>query len=232
MSDRLDFDLQRMSRRWVAYFDLLGFSELVKSTDIVNVFYRWELCLKDFRQNLARHPELEFANFSDTFLIYAPDESIRSFSAIDNCSRYFFQHVLLRHFPLRGAMACDEFYADKPNSVFLGKALVMAHEFGEQFNWVGYTLSPSALARMQQIGLAECPCHYRRSYVPTKSVPLEATALLCGGGKGRDHIRALEQMRQASLDSMTAKHSHSDQIARVTQKYDNAIQFIKRFEDA
>jgi hypothetical protein len=39
MSDRLDIDLSRIGKKWVAYADLLGFDERVKHSNIVNVFY-------------------------------------------------------------------------------------------------------------------------------------------------------------------------------------------------
>jgi hypothetical protein len=230
MSDRLKFDLTRTGKKWVAYFDLLGFGELVKHSNIADVFYRWEQCLNEFRSNLNQHPDLEFANFSDTFLIYAPDDSKKSFGKIDICARYFFEHVVQRLFPLRGALACDDFYADKPNGVFLGKALVTAHDFGEQFDWIGYTLSPSALCRMHELGLHECGSHFRKSVVPTKSGSLETIALLPGSGTGGPHICALEQMRQSALDFMARKNSPPEQIRRVADKYDNAMLFIRRFE--
>jgi hypothetical protein len=235
---RLFVDPTRIRRRWLVYFDLLGFSDLVKETNLVNVFYTWELCLNDFHENLKRHPELEFANFSDSFLIYAPDDSARSFTRIDNTARWFFSHALLRRFPLRGAMACDEFYGDKQNGVFLGKALVMAHEFGQQFKWIGYTLAPSARSQLLKINHPECPCHFRQSEVPikssdpTRSAKLETIALLCGGGKGREHIIALEKMRQSSLDKMVARRSLPDQIEKVMEKYENTIKFIKLYEVA
>jgi len=44
MNERLDIDFTRIGRKWVCYFDLLGFSELLKQS-IVNAFFHWELCL-------------------------------------------------------------------------------------------------------------------------------------------------------------------------------------------
>ena len=232
MSNRLVFDVSNARKRWVVYFDLLGFRDFVKDGHIVNTFFHWEKCLSTFHNNLHNYPKLEYAHFSDTFLIYAPDDSISSYGQIDSCSRWFFQHAILQQIPLRGALGWGEFYADKPNGVFLGKALVIAYEFGEQFNWIGYMLSPSALSRMThaEVNLPSCPVHFRKANVQTRASSLECIALLCGGGKGRDYIRALEEMKRLSLDDMTIKQKTSDQIRRVTEKYDNTIQFIKRFE--
>jgi hypothetical protein len=232
MDNRLNIEWNRIGKKWVACFDLLGFSELVKDINLVNVFYRWEVCLNELHTTLKRYPTLGFAHFSDTFLIYAPDASKNSFVCIEGCSRWFFQYVILRQFPLRGALACDEFYADKPNGVFLGKALVEAHEFGEQFNWIGYTLCPSALSRFQdpEISFPPCPANYRRSDVPTKSGMAETVALLCGSGRGRDYIQALEEMKRLAIEDLTRKQRPPELISRVTVKYNNSIGFIKQFE--
>lgn len=66
MNERLDIDFTRIGRKWVCYFDLLGFSELLKQS-IVNAFFHWELCLWDLKNWSDRFPDLEYAYFSDTF---------------------------------------------------------------------------------------------------------------------------------------------------------------------
>ncbi len=207
MSNRLVFDVSNAKKRWVVYFDLLGFRDFVKDGHIVNTFFHWEKCLNTFHNNLHKYPELDYAHFSDTFLIYAPDDSKSSYAKIDSCSRWFFQHAILQQIPLRGALGWGEFYADKANSVFLGKALVTAYEFGEQFNWIGYMLSPSSLSRIQHsdLNLPSCPVHFRKTNVPTKLGSEDCVALLCGGGKGRNYIRPLEEMKRLSLVDMKRK---------------------------
>ena len=49
--------------------------------------------------------------------------------------------------------SCAEFLGDKSNQIFLGKALVEAHKYGERYNWLGFVVCPSAQARMNEIGL-------------------------------------------------------------------------------
>jgi hypothetical protein len=227
MDNRLDIDWNQAGKKWVVCFDLLGFTEFVKGNDLVSVFYRWELCFAQFRNNLRNHPQLNYAHFSDTFLIYANDDSLGVFHHIESCSRWFFNHALLYRLPLRGAMACDEFYADRTNGVFLGKGLVEAHEYGENFNWIGYTLSPTVLSRLDHI-----PSHFRKSIVQNKSNQDEETiALLCGLGKGRDYILALCEMKQQAIANLNQKGKTANEIMRVESKYDNAIAFIQKFEN-
>jgi hypothetical protein len=232
MNDRLVFNTSNIRTRWVAYFDLLGFRNFVKDGHIVNTFFQWEKCLNTLHNNLGSYPTLEHVHFSDIFLIYAPDDSRSSYDQIGSSSRWFFQHAIMKQIPLRGALGCGPFYADKPNGVFLGKALVDAYDFGERFNWIGYMLSPSAISRMQHsdIKLPSCPVHFRKSQVQTKSGSAECVALLCGGGKGRDYIRALEQMKQWSLEEMERNKKSTEQIKKVAEKYDNTLNFIRQFE--
>lgn len=76
MQTRLNIDSNQIGKKWVACFDLLGFSELVKDTDLISVFYRWEVCLNEFQTTLKRFPTLGFCHFSDTFLIFASDDTM------------------------------------------------------------------------------------------------------------------------------------------------------------
>jgi hypothetical protein len=233
MNDRLDIDWNRVGKKWVACFDILGFREFVKDNDPNNGFHRWELCYALFRDALnQRCPELGFAYFSDTFLIYAPDDVAHSFGQIERCSRRFFQSAILWKFPLRGAMACDEFYADKPNGVFLGKALVDAYEHGQKFNWIGYTLCASVLSRLEELKITLSARHFRKYDAPVEAGREETVALLYGPGNGAEYISELEKMKRLALEDMARKQKDPGKIARVEAIYNNSIQFIERFEMA
>jgi hypothetical protein len=154
MNDSIDLNPSKTGRKWVSYFDLLGFKRFVCEHPLENVFFAYSICLEEFRRQEQRagkwSSKLELIHFSDSFLIYTTDDTAGSFAALEMASRHFFNFVLLRGggFPLRGAMACDDFYADRSSGVVFGKALVEAHEIGERFGWIGFVLSPSAVSRM------------------------------------------------------------------------------------
>jgi hypothetical protein len=226
MNERLDIDPTKIRSRWVCYFDLLGFSALLKQS-IVNAFYQWELCLSDLKNWSARFPELEYAYFSDTFLIYAQDDSAKSFVHIEAASRWFFQIALQRNIPLRGSMACDEFYAEKQKAIFLGKALVEAAKTEQKYNWIGFVLCNSAIQRMNQIGLpADQRLNYRKWLLPARSdriegKPEEVVALLFGASyptNGQNTlVHELEKMAELETDS------------KVREKYENSLKFLNHF---
>ena len=226
MNNRLDIEPARMGEKWVCYFDLLGFSALLKES-LTTAFYQWELCLSDLRHWSDRWPDLEYAYFSDTFLIYARDDSAKSFIHIETASRWFFQIVLQRHIPLRGAMACDEFYADKSKAIFLGKALVETAKSEQKYNWIGFVLCDSAIRRMSEIGPpADQRLNYRKWAPPTKNENAydkseEVVALLFGASyptNGQNTlIRELEKMAERETDS------------KVREKYENSLKFLNHF---
>ncbi len=56
-------------------------------------------------------------------------------------------------------------------------------------------------------------------------------AALRGLGKGHLYITSLEAMKRLSIDNMERKQKTDGQIRRVAAKYDNSIQFIRRFEE-
>ncbi|MGB7747224.1 MAG: hypothetical protein WBN75_08050 [Verrucomicrobiia bacterium] len=146
-------------------------------------------------------------------MFYAEDDLESSFDSIEFFSRNFFEMALLRNIPLRGAMACDEFYADETNGILIGKAVVDAFHFGEKCNWVGFVLCPSAVCQIENINIPATrgtySGHYKLWDVPTKQKVIRNVepfkeaivecsenmqALLCGAcyGNGRDFMSVLK----------------------------------------
>lgn len=238
MSTSIELDWSKIGRKWVSYFDLLGFKHFVREHPPERVFAAYSICLEEFKRHEKREKNwsssLKLIHFSDSFLIYTPDDTAGSFAALESASRWFFNFVLLRGdgFPLRGAMACDEFYADKSNGVFFGKALVEAHEYGEKFDWIGFVLSPSAVCRManSEVNLpANERLNYREWNAPAKrvvekrvvTVEERITAYLIGASSSINdqniYIPKLESMAQRADDP------------GVKAKYFNTIRFLKHF---
>jgi hypothetical protein len=239
MNERLNIDLARIGKKWVSCFDLLGFSKLTNNS-IIHAFDRVERCLLEAKQKSLCDHKLRRAWFSDTFLFYTEDDSSSSFGAIDSLSKNFFEMALLRNIPMRGAMACDEFYADETNRIFIGKALVDAFHFGEKCNWVGFVLCRSAVCQIEKLNASVPRDIVSNGYelwdVPTKqkivrgTEPSEETivecsekmqALLCGVqlglGNGSQFMRALKAMSERT-------DSPKDKV-----KYTNSIEFLNHF---
>lgn len=217
-----DYDPSKAGKKWVSYFDRLGFGNYSKENNLIEIHV--ETC-----HWLARAKEEVRAWFSDTILFYSTDDSRASFQAVTAASRSFFDELLDSKIPVRGALAFGDFYEDKANSLFFGKALVDACEYGEKFDWLGFVLHPSALKRMDEVGQPVCALNYKQwdaefKNRQTKDAEKETViAYLVGLGSimplagGNSYLKALEEMAAA-----TNLNSHK-------RKYENTIQFIKHF---
>jgi len=142
---------------------------------------------------------------------------------MDTISRWFTYFLILAGIPVRGSIACGAFYADPSNQVYLGQALVEAYEFGEARDWIGFLLCPSAVVRLDQVGLpAGERLNYAYTDIPSKKVlsPTRLPACLLGSWvrvNGENQaFRALKDMKANQIESSIAR------------KYENTITFIER----
>ncbi len=228
MTDVLNIDWSRVGKKWVAYFDLLGFGDFVSNHPPESVFALYETCIEVFKHQEKHVPELEYVHFSDTFLIYARNDSAGSFAAIDMVSRWFVNHLIHRQIPLRGALACDDFYADKSRSIFLGKALVEASKLGERYNWIGFVLCPSAVERMGAINLpVDERLNFMRWEAPLKvATQVEhrkerAVAYLIGASSTVNGQNIYAQVLEEIAGRL--------EKAEIKAKYTNTLQFLNHF---
>jgi hypothetical protein len=163
MNDHIQVDPGYHARRWVTYLDLLGFTELIQTKDWVHVFSYYTQAIEDcIKENDAFESTIEKAWFSDTFLLYSPDDTALSFTAIESMTRWFVHSLVSHGIPVRGAISCADLYADKDNNLFFGEALIEAHHYGENQNWIGFILTPSCIRQMDIINL---PADQRLDYV-------------------------------------------------------------------
>lgn len=224
MSKQIKVDPASYAARWVSYLDLLGFTELVRTKGWVYVFSHYTQAVKHVIKDRGFEPSIEKTWFSDTFLLYSPDNTASSFAAIEATTRWFMYFLICAGIPIRGAMSCGNFYADKENNVFFGQALIEAYQYGENQDWIGFVLSPSAINQMTAVGL---PANERLNYaywnIPYKKVdntlPESLPAYIIGdsveiNGKNPCLDKLLE-MKGRLKDS------------RFIKKYENTISFIR-----
>ena len=152
--DIVSLDLCQLNgKRWVSYFNLLGFANDVKTQNTISIFCKYERVLREQHWGLDWSPKLRTAWFSDAFLIYTTDESKEAFMALEGKSRSFMEILLRVNIPLRGAMAYGELYVDQPKNVFFGKGLLDAYRYESRQEWIGFVLCPSVFAQMPVVGL-------------------------------------------------------------------------------
>ena len=95
---------------------------LVCTENWVKIFSDYTQAIEHFmRESGVDEPTIEKVWFSDTFILFSPDDKDRSFCAIESAARRFVDSLVSRGIPIRGAISCADLYADKKNSLFFGK---------------------------------------------------------------------------------------------------------------
>ncbi len=90
----LDYDSKKAGKRWVSYFDRLGFGDYCKNNSLIEVFLDTCYWLARAKEEMEYEADVEFAWFSDSILFYSADDSRSSFQAVAGVSE-----ILLRRDP-------------------------------------------------------------------------------------------------------------------------------------
>jgi hypothetical protein len=211
---------------WVASFDILGFKNFV---NIAGGTFEASLVLEDYEGTLT-HLEstcgdyhsgsLDYCWLSDTFIIFTPDDSARSYSLIQQAGKHFFEKCIYSSIPIRGALAVGSFIRSYDSRSLMGKAFIEAFTCGEDQDWLGFLLSPSAISKTRSFGLE--PANH--DFVTSDEIPMrkcraeDVMAYRLQNGRANFSsplIHFLKQMRQQAGDSHF-------------KKYDRTIQFLQK----
>ena len=85
---------------------------------------------------------------SDSLLLYSEEISelppVEPLTKAILISRIITMRCFEQYLPIRGAISFGEFYANREESIYCGKALLEAFELAESQQWIGMTIAPSA----------------------------------------------------------------------------------------
>jgi len=165
------------SKRWMGYFDLLGMKQLYRSKNHISIFVALSEAIEKFEESATAWPNVGYAWFSDTFIVYTNDDTSESFVAINDISKWFFYFLITADIPIRGAISCDAFYVDSKNNMFFGEALLEAYKYGELQDWIGLILCPSAEENLKNLGLPAERKNYAYAKVPFHEKPKKENKL-------------------------------------------------------
>lgn len=140
--------------RYVAFFDILGFSSWVETmgSEEVFVYIRGflNLMVRASMPNSVVNPDMSvdlessiisYINFSDSIVYYSKDDSYESFhSMLKVCAELINIVICGPTRMIRGAISHGEFYADPENNAYVGKALIDAYRLEENQEWLGVSL--------------------------------------------------------------------------------------------
>jgi hypothetical protein len=151
-------------KKFIAYFDYLGYKDFILNNDSNHLKVRARHILRDIEMSLGQGKyqsqqngvvladfslsRINCLNISDTVIFWTNDDSIESLEELLLVAYEFNWREILYNFPVRGVIYCDElemFSGQQKNTVgaiysanlIYGKGLVKAHLKGENLNWAG-----------------------------------------------------------------------------------------------
>jgi hypothetical protein len=144
-------------KRFVAFFDILGFGSWVESEGskkvftyvrgFLNLMVRSSLPGSTVHQDMSvdlQKSDIGYINFSDSIVFYSRNDSYHCLKAMLTVCGEFMNIVICGPSRmLRGAIAHGEFYADPKANAYVGKALIDAYKLEEDQDWLGLSLHES-----------------------------------------------------------------------------------------
>jgi hypothetical protein len=238
--------LAENGKRFVAFFDLLGFSSWLAADGSAEVF-RYvrgflNLMIRASLPGSIVHPDMSvtlaesdigFINFSDSIVFYSRDDSDVCFDTMLRVCGEFMNGVICGPSRLlRGAISYGEFYADPTANAYVGQALIDAYRLESAQDWLSCSFHASVVALPQfERALGKYP-----NYVVRALVPLRGTTVIpyCLNWADREQFRPIsfdaemgladcEQRARASL------HDNPTELAKLDLRMKHTREFIRYY---
>ncbi len=239
-------------KRFVAFFDLLGFKSWLKADGSFKVFTYvrgfLNLMIRASLPGSIVNPDMsvtlkdsniEFINFSDAIIFYTRDDSDACFDTMLQVSGEFMNVVISGPSRMiRGAIAHGEFYADPEANAYVGQALVDAHDLEGAQDWLSCSLDDSVVRRPQfKRVLKKYPNFIVPALVPLRGNETRPYCLNWADKAQFKHISFDAEQGLADCEQR-ARASLIDnpvELEKLSQRVRNTLEFIRHYnatEDA
>lgn len=156
----MDFSFAQFKNRWVAYFDLLGFSRMASSNSdfgrqlVLNVYDEVIGKLKGVTKEATSHSApVTPVWFSDSFLMYTQGDTPLEYRAIISASKRFIEKQIWAGIPACGIIGFGELFAHAEKNVFIGKVLCDVVRLEQNLHSVGLFISEDAVKKARSYSL-------------------------------------------------------------------------------
>lgn len=144
MEDQKKTNWQPTANRFVAYLDIMGFSDMVmrKSHDEI---YQLLSGINSIKTQVQKVEKIErflncenyVASFSDSIIIFSKDDSPVSYDFFLYAVNYLFTKTINSNIPLKGALAYGNISVNKTQQIYFGQALIDAYLLEEEVEYYG-----------------------------------------------------------------------------------------------
>jgi len=136
--------------RYLLFLDILGFSELVETKGVDEIYQTIDKALAAFNKWEDLNRLFSTIYFSDTFLFYQLSKGYGSWAFLDvyAIGGMLLSALLAQGVPARGTISFGEFEVKDDQSgrhqLYFGRALIDAYKAEQRENWIGITILESA----------------------------------------------------------------------------------------
>ena len=232
--------------RFVAFFDILGFSSWVESTGSKEVFtyvrgfynlmVRSSLPGSIVNQDMSvelHKSDIGYINFSDSIFFYSVDDSYQCLKTMLRVCGEFMNVVICGPSRmLRGAIAHGEFYADPEANAYVGKALIDAYRLEEEQDWLGLSLHES-VEKIKDFDKAkkEHKGYIVKPLVPLKNNPTEFPLCINWANKkylgaSFNAMKSIELCYKRGLESLK---ENPKELVKLKRRIKNTKDFLKYY---
>jgi hypothetical protein len=236
----------RQIESFVALFDILGFKDLVRKSEISKVATTYEKMKADFAKyagmiSRVSHSKVVTRCFSDTFLLYTTEASDASFRALFMACQFLYLAALASRIYLRGAITCGGLTVSE--DIEIGPAIVEAYECEQQQDWMGCWITESCITAVSDMNRYLEEKSIVRYPIPLKSGVVEEkytfnwiylfvvldSSLSGQPGDRKDRIAAFGRS-MSKWDSSTWESKRKLENTRHFLKVITSPQFVDRYD--
>lgn len=146
--------------RWVAYFDLLGFSRMASANSdfgrqlVLDIYAEAVAILKEVSKEATGHSvPVTAVWFSDSFLMYTESDSPLEYRAIMSASKRFIEKQIWNGVPACGIIGFGKMFAHAEKNTFIGKVLCDVVRMEQKLHSVGLFMSKDAGEKAESYNL-------------------------------------------------------------------------------
>lgn len=137
------------TNRFVAFFDILGFKDLVMRNTHKNIYeilykiaeerHRLENMNNEHDFNLVDFMDTDvyIVNFSDSIIIFSKNDDINNFNYFNFIVTYLFSYIIDLGLPLKAGVAHGEISVNKQTQIYFGQPIIDAYLIEEDVNYLG-----------------------------------------------------------------------------------------------
>src|SRR4030042_133499 len=142
-----------ISQAWVAHFDILGFKECLNKDGqsiLLNILRTSiDESIERLESEINHHRNVfDFIFYADTFIIYSDLVDSTGYPGLVRASKNFINSCIYKRLPIRGAISHGELILGHEKRIVMGKGFLESYEYGEDQNWIGLILTPSASSNL------------------------------------------------------------------------------------